>query len=111
MTPLAWRFLAEVKDLRESIANSVPDTASAARARGKSAMALCLHEAEDRTLQCLEKVAARQGFEIGLLVYDEVLVWKEGRTQEELERLGEEASREASEQWGTPVNFVCSLEA
>ena len=111
MTPLAKRFLAEVKELRESVANSLPDTASAARARGKSAMALCLHEAEDRTLQCFERVAARRGFEIGLLVYDEVLVWKEGRAREELERLGEEASREASEHWGTPVNFVLSLSA
>ena len=93
------------------MADSIPETASAARARGKSAMALCLHEAEDRTLQCLERVAARQGFEIGLLMYDEALVWKEGRTREELERLGEEASREASEHWGTPVNFVLSFNA
>ena len=74
-------------------------------------MALCLHEAEDRTLQCLERAAARKGFETGLLVYDEVLVWKEGRSQEELERLREEASREASQEWGTPVNFVLSLSA
>jgi ribonuclease HI len=111
LTPLARRFLAEVRELRAHVASSIPDAAAAAQARGKSAMAICLHEAEDRSLQCFERVASKHGAEIGLLVYDELLVWKEGRTDEELERLGVEASREATEHWGAPVRFVLSPNA
>ena len=111
LTPLARRFLAQAKELRKRVAESIPEAAEAARRRGKSPLTLCLYEAEDRTLQVFESVAKRHGAEVGLLMFDEVLVWKGDHSEASLIALGEEATREASARWGAPVRFVYSADA
>ena len=88
-----------------------PEAAEAARRRGKSPLTLCLYEAEDRTLQVFESVAKRHSADVGLLMFDEVLVWRGDHSEASLIALGEEATREASARWGAPVRFVYSADA
>ena len=95
----------QVQALREGIVRSTPRTAEAAEARQKSPVTLVLYEAEDRTLRRAREIAEGRGWEVGVLLFDEIFVRSAGRTEAEVEALAQSISAEVTKMWGVRVEM------
>lgn len=105
LTEHACRFLQQAAGLRGGIVESDPGTAEAARRRGKSPQTLVLYEAEDRSLREAMRVAEAAGWEVSLLLFDEIFIYTDGRAEGEVTSLAAEITRAVSAMWGTAVEF------